>query len=228
MLPGARLVILGRQGAGKGTQCMRLARHYVVPHISTGDIFRASVKAGSPFGKQADEYMRAGTLVPDDVVVGVVQERLQQRDAQHRGFILDGFPRTAAQAEALDGILATEQLPLDLTIDLELTEEDALFRLASRRVCSTCAAIYSTSRPPSVNWTCDNCGGEVVQRQDDTEDAIRKRLADYRVLTEPLIAWYAKRGALATVDARGAPDDVLSRLVSVIDPAKRLSRHGTS
>jgi adenylate kinase len=220
MAAGARLVILGRQGAGKGTQCMRLARHYVVPHISTGDIFRASVKAGSEFGLKADEYMRAGKLVPDEIVVGVVRERLCQRDARARGFILDGFPRTATQAEALDEMLEEEKMPLDLTIDLEIDEEVALSRLAARRVCSTCASIYSTTRRPSIDWTCDNCGGEVVQRQDDTEEAIRKRLADYNELTKPLIAWYEERGALATVDALGTPEDVLDRLVVAIDAAK--------
>jgi len=221
MVPGARLVILGRQGAGKGTQCMRLARHYVVPHISTGDIFRASVKAGSDFGLKADEYMRAGQLVPDEIVVGVVRERLCQRDARLRGFILDGFPRTAAQADALDEMLDEEKMPLDLTVDLEISEEDALYRLAARRVCSTCASIYSVARPPSIDWTCDNCGGEVVQRQDDTEDAIRKRLSDYNDLTKPLIAWYEERGTMATVDALGAPDEVLNRLVALIDARKR-------
>ena len=222
MAAGARLVILGRQGAGKGTQCMRLARHYVVPHISTGDIFRASVKAGSEFGLKADEYMRAGKLVPDEIVVGVVRERLCQRDAQLRGFILDGFPRTAAQAGALDLMLSEEQMPpLDLTIDLRIDEEHALRRLAARRVCSTCAAIYSTERRPSIAWTCDNCGGEVVQRLDDTEDAIRKRLADYNELTTPLIAWYEERGALAMVNAMGTPDRVLKRLVGVIDQRMR-------
>ncbi|MEO5678513.1 MAG: adenylate kinase [Acidimicrobiales bacterium] len=221
MVPGARLVILGRQGAGKGTQCMRLARHYVVPHVSTGDIFRASVKAGSEFGLRADEYMRAGKLVPDEIVVGVVRERLCQRDAKARGFILDGFPRTAAQAEALDEMLVQEGMPLDLTIDLEIREEDALTRLAARRVCSTCATIYSTDRPPSIDWTCDNCGGEVVQRQDDTEDAIRKRLADYNELTTPLIAWYDARDSLVQIDALGHPDDVLRRLVASIDARTR-------
>jgi len=200
---------------------MRLARHYVVPHVSTGDIFRASVKAGSEFGLQADAYMRAGQLVPDEIVVGVVRERLSQRDARLRGFILDGFPRTTAQAEALDAMLEEEGMPLDLTIDLEIAEDEALQRLAARRVCSTCATIYSTSRRPSIDWTCDNCGGEVVQRQDDTEGAIRKRLADYNELTRPLIAWYEKRGALATVDAIGTLDEVLARLVAIIDASKR-------
>jgi len=196
---------------------MRLARHYVVPHVSTGDIFRASVKAGSEFGLRADEYMRAGQLVPDEIVVGVVRERLCQRDAKARGFILDGFPRTAAQAEALDEMLLTEGMPLDATINLAITEEDALTRLAARRVCSTCATIYSTARPPAINWTCDNCGGEVVQRQDDTEGAIRKRLADYHELTTPLIAWYAERDTLVSIDALGPPDEVLTRLVCAID-----------
>jgi len=223
MARGARLVILGRQGAGKGTQCKRLANYYVVPHVSTGDIFRASVKAGSDFGLQADEYMRAGKLVPDDIVVGVVRERLSQRDARLRGFILDGFPRTASQAEALDRMLEEERMPLDLTVNLEIDEEEALQRLAARRVCSTCASIYSTAKPPWVDWTCDNCGGEVVQRQDDTEEAIRKRLADYNTLTEPLIAWYEERAALATIDALGRPDEILGRLVSVIDAAQAAS-----
>ncbi len=221
MVQGARLVILGRQGAGKGTQCMRLARHYVVPHVSTGDIFRAAVKAGSEFGRRAEEYMVAGQLVPDEIVVGVVRERLCQRDAKARGFILDGFPRTAAQAFALDEMLEEEGMPLDLTIDLEISEEDALSRLAARRVCSTCATIYSTSRPPSIDWTCDNCGGEVVQRQDDTEGAIRKRLADYNELTTPLIDWYERRGALVRIDAIGTPDEVLARMVNAIDTRKQ-------
>ena len=220
MVPGARLVILGRQGAGKGTQCMRLARHYVVPHVSTGDMFRAAVKAGTDFGRRAESFMIAGKLVPDEIVVGVVRERLCQRDARARGFILDGFPRTTAQAEALDEVLELEGMPLDLTIDLEIKEEDALARLAARRVCSTCATIYSTSRPPAINWTCDYCGGEVVQRQDDTEEAIRKRLADYNELTTPLIDWYEAKGMLVQIDALGTPDDVLARMVHAIDSHK--------
>jgi len=221
MVPGARLVILGRQGAGKGTQCMRLARHYVVPHVSTGDMFRASVKAGTEFGLRAEEYMVGGRLVPDEIVVGVVRERLCQRDARARGFVLDGFPRTASQAKALDEMLDEEGMPLEVTIDLKIGEEDALTRLAARRVCSTCASIYSTARPPAINWTCDNCGGEVVQRQDDTEAAIRKRLADYAELTTPLIAWYEERDSLIQVDALGTPDEVLARLVGAIDSRKR-------
>ncbi|MEO7837673.1 MAG: adenylate kinase [Acidimicrobiales bacterium] len=217
MVPGARLVILGRQGAGKGTQCVRLARHYVVPHISTGDIFRAAVKEGTEFGQKLNEFMRAGKLVPDEIVIGVVRERLTQPDTQSRGFIFDGFPRTAAQAEALDTMLHEEGMPLDLAIDLEVPVDFALTRLAARRTCSTCAAIYSTHKPPSVNWTCDNCGGEVVQRADDTEDAIRTRLAAYDSDTEPLIAWYLSKDLLTAIDGLGNPDEVLARLTWAID-----------
>jgi adenylate kinase len=220
MVPGARLVILGRQGAGKGTQCIRLARHYVVPHISTGDIFRAAVKQGTEFGNKLNEYMRAGKLVPDEIVIGVVRERLNQRDTRSRGFIFDGFPRTAEQAKALNEMLFEENMPLDLAIDLEVPVEYALTRLAARRTCSTCAAIYSTDRPPSIDWTCDNCGGEVVQRSDDTEDAIRVRLAAYESDTEPLIQWYLEQDLLVTVDGLGSPDEVLHRLIRAIDHRK--------
>src|SRR5256885_1922538 len=215
MVPGARLVILGKQGAGKGTQCVRLARHYVVPHISTGDMFRSAVKAGTPFGQKAKEFMDAGELIPDDVVIGVVNERLEQDDTSHRGFILDGFPRTVHQAEALVEVLAPTGL--DLAIDLEVPTEVVLARLAGRRVCDTCGANYHVDRPPKENWTCDVCGGEVVQREDDTEAAIRRRLALYEEQTEPLIAWYLARDILVTVDGMGTPDEVLTRLVRAID-----------
>ena len=175
MVPGARLVILGKQGAGKGTQCSRLARHYVVPHISTGDMFRAAVRQGTEFGKKAKEYMEAGELVPDEVVIGVVGERLEQDDTGHRGFILDGFPRNVMQAEALDQLLAP--VGLDLAIDLEVPTGVVLKRLASRRVCTTCGTNYSTESPPAnEDGSCDVCGGEVIQREDDTERAIARRL----------------------------------------------------
>ena len=215
MVPGARLVILGKQGAGKGTQCVRLSRHYVVPHISTGDMFRAAVRSGSEAGKQARAFMDAGELIPDEVVVEVVQERLAQDDTANRGFILDGFPRTVHQAEALEDLLTPRGI--DLAIDLEVDTEVVLRRLASRRVCSDCGANYSTDAPPRVNWTCDICGGEVVQREDDTEAAIRRRLQLYECETAPLIAWFEKRGTLAPVDGMGPADEVLGRLLKVID-----------
>lgn len=215
MVPGARLIILGKQGAGKGTQCVRVSHHYVVPHISTGDIFRAAVKSDSESGRQARQYMDAGELVPDEVVVGVVAERLDQDDIRARGFVLDGFPRNTAQAESLAKILAPDDL--DLVLNLEVPTELVLHRLAARRVCGDCGANYSVDDPPKVNWICDLCGGEVVQRPDDTEAAIVRRLELYEAQTAPLIAWYLARDKLATIDGVGTPDQVTARLVGAID-----------
>ena len=216
MVPGARLVILGKQGAGKGTQCSRLARHYVVPHISTGDMFRAAVRQGTEFGRKAKEYMDAGELVPDEVVIGVVGERLEQDDTANRGFILDGFPRNVKQAEALDALLAP--VGLDLAIDLEVPTAIVLRRLASRRVCTTCGTNYSVDSPPvGEDGSCDVCGGEVIQREDDTETAIARRLRIYEDETEPVLSWYLERDKLTTVDGTGSPDQVTARLVRAID-----------
>lgn len=215
MIPGARLVILGKQGAGKGTQCVRLARHYVVPHISTGDMFRAAAQSGTDFGRRLREYMDNGELVPDDVTIGVVAARLEQDDTTTRGFILDGFPRNAHQAEELAHILKPRDI--DLALDLEVDTEVVLKRLAARRVCSTCGANFSTDNPPKYDWTCDVCGGEVVQRQDDTEGAIRRRLELYEQETAPLIAWYLERDKLVQVNGMGSPDVVTTRLIRAID-----------
>ena len=215
MVPGARLVILGKQGAGKGTQCTRLARHYVVPHISTGDMFRATVRAGTEFGKKAKEFMDAGELVPDEVVIGVVAERLSQDDTANRGFILDGFPRNVHQAKELDEILAPTGL--DLAIDLDVPTDVVLQRLASRRVCISCGTNYSAESPPAKDWMCDVCGGEVVQREDDTESAIARRLRIYEEETEPVLIWYLQQDKLTAVDGTGSPDAVTSRLIRAID-----------
>jgi adenylate kinase len=219
MIPGARLVLLGRQGAGKGTQCVRLARHYVVPHISTGDMLRTAVREGTDFGRKAKEYMDAGELLPDEVMSGIVAERLDKDDARNRGYVLDGFPRTVAQAESLDRF--TVDAPLNMVIDLEVPEEIVLERLAGRRVCSDCGTNYAVQQPPRYNWTCDVCGGDVVQRDDDTEDAIRRRLALYDKETAPLIAYYLARDLLVTVDGLGPPDTVTARLVRAIDHRTR-------
>jgi adenylate kinase len=213
--PGVRLVMLGRQGAGKGTQCTRLSRHYVVPHISTGDMLRAAVKEGTELGRKAGELMAAGDLVGDDIMIGIVEERLDKSDTTQRGYILDGFPRTVQQADALAEI--TSARPLDVVIDLHVPEDVVLTRLASRRVCVDCGANYSTDGPPKYGWVCDNCGGDVVQREDDTSDAIRRRLAEYTRKTEPLIAWYRDRKLLEVVDGLGPPDEVGRRLIAVID-----------
>lgn len=215
MIPGARLVLLGRQGAGKGTQCTRLSRHYVVPHISTGDILRAAVREGTEFGKKAQELMDAGELLPDDVIVGIIDERLDRDDTRTRGFILDGFPRTTTQAEELLRITAPRGI--DLAINLEVPRDVVLRRLASRRVCADCGTNYSAEQPPKYGMTCDVCGGDVIHREDDTEAAINRRLDLYERETAPLIAWFESRGMLATVDGYGHPDEVTDRLVRTVD-----------
>lgn len=215
MIPGARLVMLGRQGAGKGTQCTRLSRHFVVPHISTGDMLRAAVKEGTEFGRKAQEYMSAGELLPDDIIIGIVEERLLKDDTRNRGYILDGFPRTEEQAESLASITADQ--PLDMVIDLDVPTDVVLERLASRRVCADCGANYSVESPPKHNWACDHCGGEVIQRRDDTEDAIRRRLALYEEETAPLVEWYRKRDLLTVVDGDGDADQVTARLIRAIE-----------
>ncbi len=216
MNPGARLLVLGKQGAGKGTQAVRLSRHYVVPHISTGDTFRQAVRSGSEFGQKAKRYLDAGELVPDELVIGMVRERLTRSDTSHRGFVLDGFPRTVPQAEALEDMLVPNGL--HLAVDMEIDTGTVLARLASRRVCVDCGANYSViDNPPRVPGLCDVCGGEVVQRDDDTEGAIRRRLELYDRETAPLIAWYAERQLLARIDGLGTPDEVTERIVLEVD-----------
>ena len=215
MTLGVRLVMLGRQGAGKGTQCVRLSRHYVVPHISTGEMLRAAVRDGTALGRKAGELMAEGELVPDDLMIGIVDERLDHDDTTRRGYVLDGFPRTVGQAVALAEITAAR--PLDLVIDLDVAKEDVLERLASRRVCVDCGTNYSIDRPPKYGWVCDNCGGDVVQRDDDKPAAIEKRLDEYERETAPLIDWYRDRGLLEVVDGLGTTDEVTQRLYDVID-----------
>ncbi|HZM55428.1 MAG TPA: adenylate kinase [Acidimicrobiales bacterium] len=215
MVPGARLVVLGKQGAGKGTQCVRLSHHYVVPHVSTGDMLRAAVKQGTAMGKKAKSLMDRGELLGDDLIMDMVTERLGEKDVRARGFVLDGCPRTVSQAERLAAILAPYDL--DLAIDLEVHTSQVLRRLAARRVCVDCGANYSTSSPPLISWTCDVCGGEVIQREDDTEEAISRRLEIYELQTTPLIEWYRFRGQLESVPGTGTPDAVTRRMVKVIE-----------
>jgi adenylate kinase len=212
---GVRLVMLGRQGAGKGTQCTRLSRHYVVPHISTGEMLRAAVKEGTELGRKAAEIMNEGGLVPDDVMIGIVDERLDHDDTTRRGYVLDGFPRTVPQAKALAEI--TDKRPLNLVIDLDVPKEVVLQRLAGRRVCADCGANYSVDKPPRYDCVCDDCGGEVEQREDDTPAAIEKRLAEYERETAPLIDWYRDMGLLDVVDGQGRASEVTQRLFAVVD-----------
>jgi adenylate kinase len=221
LIPGVRLVLLGKQGSGKGTQAVRLARHYVVHHVSTGDMFRASVRAGTTFGRKAQEYMDAGELVPDEITIGIVKERLEQAGTKRRGFVLDGFPRNVFQAEALSSFLAPQDI--HLAIDLEVPTEIVLKRLAARRVCSSCGTNYSVDVPPLDGWTCDVCGGDVVQRADDTESAIRRRLEIYDTNTAPLIAWYKEAERLEVVDGDGPADEVTTRLIDTVDRRREVS-----
>jgi adenylate kinase len=222
VIPGVRLVVLGKQGAGKGTQCVRLSHHYVVPHVSTGDMLRGEVKSKTDFGARAQTLMDKGELIPDEMVMEMVRGRLSERDTRGRGFVLDGCPRTTSQAEDLDEIV--HPFGLDLVIDLDVPTSLVMKRLASRRVCVDCGANYSTAAPPMVNWTCDVCGGEVVQREDDTEEAIQRRLDLYEAETAPLIAWYRGRGVLVRINGTGSPDAVTRRVVGAIDIRRQQMR----
>ena len=215
MIPGARIVMLGRQGAGKGTQCTRLSRHFVVPHISTGDMLRAAVREGTELGKMAKAVIDSGSLVGDDIMVGIITERLDQDDARVRGYILDGFPRTVAQAVSLDAVAAKR--PIDMVIDLDVPRGLVLSRLSARRMCRDCAANYQATGNEPQPWTCENCGGDVVQRDDDTPEAINRRLDLYESQTQPLIDFYGSTGRLVTVDGVGAPDEVFERLTRAVE-----------
>jgi adenylate kinase len=215
MTSGVRLVVLGKQGAGKGTQCERLSHRYAIPHISTGDMLRAAVRNQTELGRQAAAFMASGELLPDELIVEMVAERLTERDAASRGFALDGFPRTVHQAEMLEELL--DGRPLHCVIDLEVPTDQVLARLVSRRVCQDCGAIYSLGAPPAIASTCDNCGGEVVQRDDDTAEAIMTRLQAYERETKPLIEFYRSVGLLEVIDATASPDEVLAATVAAIE-----------
>jgi adenylate kinase len=214
-----RIVLLGPPGAGKGTQAKELVSKYGIVQLSTGDMLRAAVAAGTPIGLKAKDIMARGALVPDEVVVAIVSDRIDQADAK-RGFILDGFPRTVPQAEALDRIAG--DLPLHVVVNLEVPEEVVIERITSRRQCVDCQAIYSVKEPPKYPWHCDNCGGDVVQRDDDTEDAIRRRLELYLKETSPLMEYYESQSLLAEVDGLGTTDEVSARLMAVVD--ERIAR----
>jgi len=222
VVPGARLVVLGKQGAGKGTQCVRLSHHYVIPHISTGDMLRASVKQGTPLGRKAKVQMDRGELLGDDLIMEMVASRLDESDVRARGFVLDGCPRTVEQAVRLADMLTP--FDLDVAIDIEVQTNQVLRRLAARRVCVDCGANYAVSSPPRINWTCDVCGGEVVQREDDKEEAITRRLELYERQTAPLIDWYRDRDQLAAVPGTGSPDAVTRRMIQAIE--ERRARKG--
>ena len=218
MIPGARLIILGRQGAGKGTQCVRLSRHYVVPHISTGDMLRAAVRERTEVGLMAKEVMDTGGLVGDEIMIAIVDDRLRRADAETRGYILDGFPRTVAQAEALDKI--TVDRPIHIVIDLDVPRDTVLARISARRVCRDCGTNYTATGFERQPWICEVCGGDVMQRDDDTPEAVNRRLDLYESQTAPLIEFYGGQGRLVVIDGVGNPDDVFRRLTVAIDGSR--------
>jgi adenylate kinase len=216
-----RLVLVGPPGAGKGTQAQFVAAHLSVAQVSTGDIFRANVSQGTPLGKQAKEYMDAGDLVPDEVTVAMVRERLAERDTQ-RGFLLDGFPRTVPQAAQLDEMLAEMQAALDVVLELVVDDGEVIRRLSGRRTCHDCGHIWHVDfDPPTAEGVCDNCGGELFQRDDDQAETIRHRLEVYYEQTAPLIGYYAEHGILVGIDAMGPVDDVTERASAALRPFAR-------
>jgi len=195
-----RLILLGPPGAGKGTQAKVLSQQFEIPHISTGDMLRQVVSQGTPFGRLAKGYMDKGELVPDDVVIQIVQERLQLPDAKS-GFMLDGFPRTLAQAEALDKALQVSAAPVDLVINFHTSQEVSISRLGGRRVCKKCNANYHIKNmPPKREGICDSCSGELYQREDDTPSTVMNRLKVYEEQTKELIGYYKAKGILRRVD----------------------------
>lgn len=198
---------------------MRLSRHFVVPHVSTGDMLRAAVREGTPLGQAAKQVMDAGGLVGDEIMVGLVSERLNSDDARTRGYILDGFPRTVRQAQALDAV--TGERPLDAVIDLDVPRHLVLERLSARRVCRDCGTNYVAQGKERQPWICDVCGGDVMYRADDTSDAINRRLDLYEEQTAPLIQYYESTGRLTVVGGVASPDEVFARLTSAVEASRR-------
>ncbi len=212
-----RIILLGPPGAGKGTQASRIADAFAIPHISTGDILREHVREGTPLGVEAKTYMDAGDLVPDQLVMRMVGDRLREPDAA-QGFLFDGFPRTVPQAEALEHLLMEHEAPLDAVLRLAVPNEEVIARLTGRRTCSQCGRIFHVEfDPPQQEGRCDECGGELRQRDDDTEEVVRNRLDVYRAQTEPLEHFYWERGLLRDVEATGTPDEVFASARAILD-----------
>ena len=215
-----RVIFLGPPGAGKGTQAQELAREWGVPQIATGDMLREAVAAKTPLGLEAKRYMDQGALVPDEVVVGATAERLAAPDAA-RGFILDGFPRTIAQAEALARLLKDAGHALDVVLYFDVSEPELLRRLTGRRVCRACGHTYHlTSSPPKRAGVCDACGGELYQRVDDSEATVRNRLEVYRKQTAPLLDYYRQRNVLTTVSGEGSIEEIRDAIRAVVGAAR--------
>lgn len=213
-----RLVLLGAPGSGKGTQGERISKKYKIPQLSTGDILRAGVKAGTPLGVEAAGYMNSGKLVPDKLILDLMAERMGQSDCKN-GYILDGFPRTIAQAKGLDEILKKNGSALNFAVNIDVSDAEVVKRLGGRRQCSKCSAVYHKDFSPSKKGeSCDKCDGKLYQRDDDKEETIKNRLKVYKEQTSPLIDYYKAKGILKTVDGSlGGIEDIFARISSLID-----------
>ena len=211
-----KIIMLGAPGAGKGTQAKQIADKYSIPHISTGDIFRANIKNGTELGKKAKQYMDQGALVPDELTCDLVMDRIQQDDCRN-GFVLDGFPRTIPQAEALDAALGKINEKMDYAIDVDVPDENIVNRMSGRRACLNCGATYHLiSIPPKVEGICDRCGSEIVLREDDKPETVQKRLKVYHEQTQPLIDYYKNQGILKSVDGTQPMDEVFKAIVTIL------------
>ena len=211
-----RVVLVGPPGAGKGTQAQFLASHLSIPKISTGDIFRDNVSHGTALGRRAQAYMERGDLVPDEVTIAMVTDRLADEDTQ-AGFLLDGFPRNVPQAETLKKMLLAWDTKLDVVLELVVDDDEVVRRLSGRRTCRRCGRIWHVSfDPPTVAGICDDCGGELFQRDDDREETIRHRLEVYQEQTSPLVSFYADEGTLLGLDATGPVDEITERALSAL------------
>jgi adenylate kinase len=213
-----RIVLVGPPGAGKGTQAKVVAERLGIPAISTGDIFRANVSAGTELGVAAKRYMDAGQLVPDEVTIGLIRDRFGEDDAV-AGFLLDGFPRNVAQAEALEAMLTGINVKLDRVVELKVDNDEVVRRIAGRRLCRNDSGhiFHVDSHPPRETGVCDVCGGELYQRDDDREETVRERLRVYAAETAPIVGFYAERGLLSSVDATGALDEVTARILAALE-----------
>ena len=211
-----KIIMLGAPGAGKGTQAKRIAEKYSLPHISTGDIFRANIKNGTELGNKAKSYMDKGSLVPDEITIGMLIDRINDKDCVN-GYVLDGFPRTLAQASSLDEALAKRNEKIDYAIDVDVPDENIINRMGGRRACLNCGATYHLEFiPTKVEGICDNCGNEIVIREDDKPETVKKRLEVYHAQTQPLIDYYSKKDILKSVDGTLEIDKVFGAIVHIL------------
>lgn len=210
------LILLGPPGAGKGTQAQMIMERYRIPQISTGDILRSAVKQGTPLGQQAKAFMEKGALVPDEVVIAIIDQRLREPDC-NAGFILDGFPRTIHQAEALESILMKVGKPVDHVVNIEVESEELVRRLTGRRTCKSCGAMFHVVfHPPATEGVCDRCGGALYQREDDREETIRTRLKEYQNQTAPLIQYYRNKELLRSIQGVGGQGQIFEQVIRVL------------